>query len=730
MYIYAEFNPANIVRIQFVPYYFIMEHGIFNVTMAGNRASNETKRISSEPYLLCFCESNENYNCSEMQNAEAYRGQKFTVSLLALAQGNTIISTPVSAKIDPRARLSLEPNVSSQLLLNRCTDISYRLYSPDQYEEVTVYLDAPCRDTGLATAIINMTLLPCPDAFIQSGEQCVCEERLQEYGAECTIDEEAFILRRADTKLFWISALYDNNGTYQGLILYKTCPLDYCNLDTVSITLSDLDVQCDNNRSGLLCGACATNHSFMFGGSQCQVCSDAYLALLVAFAVAGIALVAFLTFLRLTVATGMINSIILYANIVQVNKSVFFSSSSRNVLTVFLTWMNLDLGFRTCFYNGMDAYVQTWLQFVFPVYIWILISLIILSSRYSITVSKLIGSNPIAVLATLLLMSYTKILKIIIEVYSSVELDYPDNKTVTVWLKDANVPYLHSKHLFLAVVTSLVFIFFFLPYTLLLLLGYKLYRFSGRKHFRWFNRIKLLLDAYYAPYKTRSRYWTGFLLLVRCALYIVFSFNSLGATNKSLLAIVVTFSILITVSWFSVVVYKLAYVNILEVFIYLNIIILTAATATGANSPILVHALVGLVFVSMMIISAYHFHLLYVARSALLHKVKSNLTGFVHAVKTRSLRGAPLLTDYTESPERTITTTIVDINELKLEAAPAPEDIRELALEPAVALEIISKPQFEVAPTPADELEPAIAAQDIHQLEIEGTPAFGVGGDQ
>ena len=155
--------------------------------------------------------------------------------------------------------------------------------------------------------------------------------------------------------------------------------------------------------------------------------------------------------------------------------------------------------------------------------------------------------------------------------------------------------------------------------------------------------------------------------------------------------------------------------NILEVFIYLNIIILTAATATGANSPMLVHALVGLVFVSMMIISTYHFHLLYVARSALLRKVKTNLTGFVHAVKTRSLRGAPLLTDYTESPERTVSSTIVDINEIELEPVPASEDTnkhdpaapalgdsRELELEPAAAPENL---EHEASPAPVNELE-------------------------
>lgn len=122
------------------------------------------------------------------------------------------------------------------------------------------------------------------------------------------------------------------------------------------------------------------------------------------------------------------------------------------------------------------------------------------------------------------------------------DLDYPDNKTVRVWLKDANVPYLQSGHLVLTVVTTLVLVFLFLPYTVLLLLGHKLHHFSGRKHMRWLNKLKPLLDSYYAPYKIQTRYWTGLLLLVRCALYIIFSYNSVGGTNSSLLAITVAFT--------------------------------------------------------------------------------------------------------------------------------------------------------------------------------------------
>ena len=222
---------------------------------------------------------------------------------------------------------------------------------------------------------------------------------------------------------------------------------------------TDWDVQCAYNHSGLLCGTCVRNHSLTFGGSKCKNCSNIFLFLLVAFAAAGILLVAVLSILRLTVATGMINSIIFYANIVQASKLLLFYSKT-NILTVFIAWMNLDLGISTCFYDGMDVYAQTWLQFAFPLYVWLLIILIIITSRYSTLMTKLIGSNPIAVLVTLLLMSYTKILKTLSMSFSQFNWTIYPEKKVTVWYKDATVPYLESRHLVLAVL-SCIFIALF-----------------------------------------------------------------------------------------------------------------------------------------------------------------------------------------------------------------------------------------------------------------------------
>ena len=143
-----------------------------------------------------------------------------------------------------------------------------------------------------------------------------------------------------------MSALYHHNGTYKGLILYQPCPAGYCKENTkVLISLGNLDIQCDHNRSGMLCGECIGNYSLVFGSSKCKDCSNIQLTLLLFFAASGLALVAFLSILRVTVATGMINSVIFYANIVQVNNYLIIPSNAKNVLTVF-AWLNLDFGLR------------------------------------------------------------------------------------------------------------------------------------------------------------------------------------------------------------------------------------------------------------------------------------------------------------------------------------------------------------------------------------------------
>ena len=121
----------------------------------------------------------------------------------------------------------------------------------------------------------------------------------------------------------------------------------------------------------------------------------------------------FLLITNLTVASGTLNGVIFYANIIGANQDLFMPFQHTNFHTVFIHWLNLNFAFDYCFLKNMDAYVSSWLQLTFPVYLILIVVAVMMFSKYSARFANLIGHrNPIATLATLVLVSYTKALSL------------------------------------------------------------------------------------------------------------------------------------------------------------------------------------------------------------------------------------------------------------------------------------------------------------------------------
>ena len=475
-----------------------------------------------------------------------------------------------------------------QSVNNTCTTLSYTVFTRSSQVHIILYAEAsPCPtfvDTYVSGVLqlsisvsVNQT---CPPGFNISGSaitSCVCEARLAQYIGthQCNITNGEGEITRDSSQHFWVGYDYQSHD----LILHPHCPFDYCVNAKVNFSLNNTDVQCAYNRSGLLCGACKQGYSLVLGTSQCWKCTNSHLALLVPFAVMGVTLVFLLLICKLTVATGTLSGLVFYANIVGANRAIFLPVKSTDSLSVFIAWLNLDFGIETCFYNGMDAYSKTWLQFVFPVYIWVIVGLMILGSRYSHKFAKLLGHNPVSVLATLILLSYTKILRTLINVLYITYLEYPTYNR-NVWLYDANIDYLEGKHIPLVLVAVFVFLFLFLPYTLLLLLGQWLQAISHLRLFSWVNRLKPFMDSYHAPYKAKHRYWSGLLLVFRFVLFLVFAieFNPRQDSSINLVAILVVAGILQMWAWLSGGVYRKWCLDALEGSFALNLIILATAT--------------------------------------------------------------------------------------------------------------------------------------------------------
>ena len=622
---------------------------VFEDISAVSSQDNVTSIISSDPFRICLCE-NSTINCSlEYPSLSKSPGESFNISVVAVGQGDGSIPAIVRSyfPFESGSDAELGEHQRIQQTGKTCTNLQYNVFSPDSTEEIILYAEGPCRDMGMARYSINVMLLPCPDGFELSYSSCVCEARLQRYTNSCNINTGT-IERRGD---FWMSPSYDGNGSYEGLILHPHCPFDYCLIETIEIELSNPDAQCDPGHTGVLCGACQHSLSLALGSSQCLHCSNSFLALLIPFALAGIALVILIVACNLTVANGAVNGLIFYANIFAVNRSIFFPRGETNILTVFIAWINLDLGIETCFFDGMDTYGRTWLQFVFPVYVWILVGSFILVSRFSRRIAKSLGNNPVAVLATLFLLSYAKLLRTIITALSFTFLQYPDGSEVAVWLYDGNLHYLKGSHIPLFLFASLALLFVFLPYTMFLFLGQWLQALSHWKILSLMNsaRVKVFLDAYHAPYCPKHRYWTGLLLLLRCLLFLVFAFNALGNTSVNLLAITSATLGLAFLARLSARIYQKWYLELLEASFFLNLGILAAGTyhidLAGGNQAALVYLSVSIAFITFVTIAIVNGYL-QLKKTTIGQKLLNRTATF----QLRNVIGSQLKEDNPEEP--------------------------------------------------------------------------------
>ena len=394
--------------------------------------------------------------------------------------------------------------------------------------------------------------------------------------------------------------------------MHKHCPFDFCNSrDGFEFSLEEPDAQCRHNISGILCGECMPGQSLTLGSMECRQCTNIYLLLLIPFGLAGILLILFLSLTDMTVAAGTTNGLLFYANIVWENKATFFPPEAEGgFLSVFIAWLNLDLGISTCFFDGLDSYAYTWLQFSFPIYIWFLAFSIIIASRYVAFMNKLCGRNIIQVLGTLFLLSYTKLQRTIVTGLSFTAIDVSSGGKWYVWLQDGNVLYLQGKHIALFVVSVVFLIILFIPYTLSIMLGPWLQTKTQYRVFRWVLKLKPFFGAYFGPLKDKHRYWTGVLLLSRVIISLIAAVNVLEDDSVNLLVIGTITFLLMALLWASAGIYKMWAFVLLDTSFLINLIILTLATfynkVSSGSQYASVSVSTGLCFSVFSLVLFYH----------------------------------------------------------------------------------------------------------------------------
>ena len=558
-----------------------------------------SSHITSSPIGVCQCSNDSfiDYN-NRFMHTVLYSGQSITIP---------IVTVGICGGISPGEIVTTNTDGVQVLLSNtnqetekQCKNFTYqflqqstKIFSGNVTLRHKFVPDKETKYLSYSELTVSITFLPCPLGLDLATKRCRCDSTISSInGTECDVEWMPNPIKRYGNN--WLHY----NQEYECIIAHSACPFDYCDTSIVYLSLNESHRQCMFNRSGILCGECQQGLSLMLGSNKCASCNNNYISLLVAFFVAGIVLVAFLITSNFTVSVGSINGLLFYANIVKLNQTVLFPNGiTIPVLSQFIAWLNLDLGIQTCFFNGLDGYWKTWLQFVFPLYIWLLIGFIIVGCYYSGKLSRLCGNNAVPVLATLILMSYSRLLQTITNILMSTNIKCSAYHWI-VWSVDGNIGYLSAKHIPLFVV-ALIFLFIGIIYTILVFSGQWLQRYSGKccKSSRDpVVKLKPFIDAYTGPYKDNYRFWTGLLLIVRLVLTPVFSYTtgSLSIVNNYITALT-AFILMILMRG----VYRKPSVNVLEYCHFLNLAILSLLSAVGKDLRLSVYSITVITGVSV-----------------------------------------------------------------------------------------------------------------------------------
>ncbi len=384
----------------------------------------------------------------------------------------------------------------------------------------------------------NFTFTECKPGFVNSTDnRCICDPILTQLHESITCLPDGTISHGPQR---WIGSAIHSTAAKQ---IYSTslCVFNYCDEDNeVVLDLGDDSEQCTNNRRGTLCGGCREGYSRVLGSSACRRCSNTTLTYILFFIGSGVLTVVFIVVFQISISNGYINGPVLYANIMATFSSVLFPQRYppfESIPFVLISFLNLTIGYETCFYDGMTQLELEILRIAYPVYLLLIIIGFSLVIKLCPNRSFRFNLHPVSAIATVMFISFNTLLQACSEILGVAVLTFRGHQTGSRsevrWLRDPTVVYGQGLHGFL-VATALLLLFLVLAPVVLVLIFYK--------PLLKVNPIKKLLlkwwpffDAFQNPYANHLRFWIGIQLLLRAAsLFIAGSEQLTYYTNASL----------------------------------------------------------------------------------------------------------------------------------------------------------------------------------------------------
>ena len=501
--------------------------------------NNTIQHFYSPAIDICFCINNG--SCLKNIIVETFPGAKLSLSMRPICNNKSSCSVTTYIIISQIKKL---------LILNGSKTFSLQ-YNPQKHECTDIQLTVLCEwnlriwetliffvydeNQDVFPRMIPIKIKTCPIGFNLIKGACICNPFLNAQNKfSCDIDSTSITIPRKT----WLGFISFDENEFIGFSL--VCPPGYCKDGVSVVNVMEQDSICESNRRGVICGGCNEGFSVVFGPDVCSSCnSNLWLLVIVVFIMLGIILILCLFYLQLTISTELLGGIIFYANMVWISFGFILpiSSEYNYILKIVFSLLNLELGFELCFYKGMTTSIKTGLQFMFPIYLWLLVLIISLISRFSNKFANLTVNYSVQVLSTLLYLSFSKLLLTIINIFIPASV-YTPNGTLTVWYSDGNVSYWNDTgHLILLIISFMLSVLYIIPFLIWGLLASYL---SCKS--KWIRKRRNFVDVFHGQYREGWGWWFGarlFVLLMCSISYTMFKGKNISLLllfNISILA--------------------------------------------------------------------------------------------------------------------------------------------------------------------------------------------------
>lgn len=537
------------------------------------RKINSLNEISTEPDNITSCGE---------QPSWTYPGETMTVYVRAQDSKGCNVFSAVSVDVYQQAT-SFYTNIALpehyQIIQEsvNCTPLYVTIFSNKSFNGSVLF------SSHKSDVIYQfpVSVKHCPVGFKNIDGTCSCDQVFEYFeNVKCYIANQT-ILGVGVLVSMWIGKI-DNS-----FAISVNCPIGYCGVinteNWIKVTSDDsfmlVDSSsnlnyttplCISNRKGILCGMCENGMSIVLGSTQCMNCTGSWTILTVVLTdvIAGLLLIFLLFSLNLTLTTGTINGFVFYAH--AANCGLFqlarLYGPDVNIPVIVLSFINCDIGLPRCFYPEMTELWKAGYNLTFPLYLFLIIGLIVILSRYSLTFSNKVSGSSVQVLVTVIHISFSKLLSAIIDVFSQGSI-ITQHETYNVWVWDGSVEYMSTEHCILAVFTSLFVLMVLIPYLFLILVGRYILK------YRIGNKLRPFYEAIHGPYKDSKHYWFSARLILLIIMHVAFvTFRELSP----LLLIVITAPLLalFTILQAYLKPFKSKFVNALDLMVMTDLVLL------------------------------------------------------------------------------------------------------------------------------------------------------------